>query len=172
MNQEDNHDSDNQDHDEYPRPSLEDIAMASVFLPLARENLLDYLYASGLPLRPIQLGGAGVGGVGGGGGAIDINMDGIASIMANSLYDSRPVKNVVDEKGMAEISEKTYTAQLAEDLKINTVCGIWQDEFEEGEPIKILPCNHAFKSAAIEKWLTTEKAQCPICRFSLSSKEV
>jgi predicted dehydrogenase len=75
--------------------------MASVFLPLAHGNLLDYLYASGLPLRPIQLGGAGVGGVGG--GAIDIGMEGIASILANSLYDSRPVKNVVDEKGIINV---------------------------------------------------------------------
>jgi hypothetical protein len=158
MNQEHNDRGNNND---YQSPSLEDLAMASVFLPLAHGNLLDYLYASGLPLRPIQLGGA-----------IDIGMEGIASILANSLYDSRPVKNVVDEKGMAQISEKIYTAQMAEELKINTVCGIWQDEFEEGEPIKILPCNHAFKSAAIEQWLTTEKAECPICRFSLSSKEV
>ena len=160
--------------EEYPPPNLEDVAMASVLLPLARANLLDYLYASGLPLRPIQLGGAGVGAVagGGGGGGGDLDIDGIASILANSLYDRRPVKTVVDEKGMADISEKTFTAQLADELKINTVCGIWQDEFEEGEPIKILPCNHAFKVDAIERWLTTEKAECPICRFSLSSKEV
>ena len=160
--------------EEYPAPNIEDVAMASVLLPLARANLLDYLYASGLPLRPIQLGGAGVGAVagGGGGGGGDLDIDGIASILANSLYDLRPVKTVVDEKGMADISEKTFTAQLADELKINTVCGIWQDEFEEGEPIKILPCNHAFKVDAIERWLTTEKAECPICRFSLSSKEV
>ena len=159
--------------EEYPAPNLEDLAMASVLLPLARANLLDYLYASGLPLRPIQLGGAGVGGVGAvGGGGADLDIDGIASILANSLYDLRPVKTVIDEKGMSAISEKTFTAMLAEELKINTVCGIWQDEFEEGEPIKILPCNHAFKVDAIERWLTTEKAECPICRFSLSSKEV
>jgi hypothetical protein len=92
--------------------------------------------------------------------------------MANSLYDRRPVKTVVNEEGMAELSEKIFTAQLAEELKINTVCGIWQDDFEEGERIKILPCNHAFKADAIDKWLTTEKAECPMCRFSLSSKEV
>ena len=166
---------DDGNREEYPAPNLEDLAMASVLLPLARANLLDFLYASGLPLRPIQLGGAGVGGVGavaGGGGGADLDIDGIASILANSLYDLRPVKTVVDEKGMADISEKTFTAMLAEELKINTVCGIWQDEFEEGEPIKILPCNHAFKADAIERWLTTEKAECPICRFSLSSKEV
>jgi len=148
--------------DENHRPNLEDFVMASVMLPIARANILDYLYASGIPLRPIQLGG--------GGGAVD--MDGVASILANSLYDRRPVKTVVDEKGMAELSEKIFTAQLAEELKINTVCGIWQDDFEEGERIKILPCNHAFKVDAIDKWLTTEKAECPICRFSLSSKEV
>ena len=166
---------DDENREEYPAPNIEDLAMASVLLPLARANLLDYLYASGLPLRPIQLGGAGVGGVGaggGGGGGADLDIDGIAAILANSLYDLRPVKTVIDEKGMADISEKTFTAMLAEELKINTVCGIWQDEFEEGEPIKILPCNHAFKSDAIERWLTTEKAECPICRFSLSSKEV
>ena len=149
--------------DENQRPDLEDFVYASVMLPLARANLLDYLYASGIPLRPMQLGG-------GGGGAVD--MDGVASILANSLYDRRPVKTVVDEKGMAELSEKIFTTQLAEELKINTVCGIWQDDFEEGERIKILPCNHAFKVDAIDKWLTTEKAECPICRFSLSSKEV
>ena len=163
---------DDENREEYPAPNIEDLAMASVLLPLARANLLDYLYASGLPLRPIQLGGAGVGAVGGGGGGADLDIDGIASILANSLYDLRPVKTVVDEKGMADISEKTFTAQLVEELKINTVCGIWQDDFEEGEPIKILPCNHAFKADAIERWLTTEKAECPICRFSLSSKEV
>lgn len=166
------HNQDNHDLDEYPRPSLEDIAMASEYLPLARANILDYLYISGISLPPI-FGGV-VAGVGGGGGAAGggAHIDGIASILANSLYDCRPVKTVVDEKGMAEISEKIFTAQLAEELKINTVCGIWQEDFEEGEPIKILPCNHAFKIDAIEKWLTTEKAECPICRFSLSSKEV
>jgi hypothetical protein len=121
---------------------------------------------------PIQLGGAGVGGVGGGGVGADLDIDGIASILANSLYDSRPVKNVVDEKGIAQITEKIYTAQMAEELKINTVCGIWQEDFEEGEPIKILPCNHAFKAGAITRWLSEDKAECPICRFSLSSKEV
>jgi hypothetical protein len=165
---------DDGNREEYPAPNLEDLAMASVLLPLARANLLDYLYASGLPLRPIQLGGAGIGGVAGGGGGAgaDLDIDGIAAILANSLYDLRPVKTVVDEKGMADISEKTFTTQLAEELKINTVCGIWQVEFEEGESIKILPCNHAFKADAIERWLTTEKAECPICRFSLSSKEV
>jgi hypothetical protein len=65
-----------------------------------------------------------------------------------------------------------YDPETAEELKINTACGIWQEEFEAGEAIKVLPCNHAFRAEAITKWLTTEKAECPMCRFKLESKEV
>ena len=57
-------------------------------------------------------------------------------------------------------------------MKINTACGIWQEDFEEGDDIKILPCKHAFKAEAIMKWLTEEKAECPICRYALESKEI
>jgi hypothetical protein len=61
---------------------------------------------------------------------------------------------------------------MVEELKINGACGIWQVDFEEGDDIKILPCNHAFNAEAITKWLKEEKAECPICRFSFKSKEV
>ena len=44
--------------------------------------------------------------------------------------------------------------------------------FEEGEIVTLLPCNHAFSPDAIKKWLENEKAECPICRFKLPSKEV
>jgi len=61
---------------------------------------------------------------------------------------------------------------MVEELKINGACGIWQVDFEEGDDIIILPCNHAFNAEAITKWLKEEKAECPICRFSFKSKEV
>jgi hypothetical protein len=34
-----------------------------------------------------------------------------------------------------------------------------------------LPCKHLFNNEAILKWLKEEKAECPICRFKLSSVE-
>jgi hypothetical protein len=99
------------------------------------------------------------------------------AVLARSLYDAPPVKRVIDiadgETGEKHgIREMTYDPETAEELKINTACGIWQEEFEAGEAIKVLPCNHAFRAEAITKWLTTEKAECPICRFKLESKEV
>jgi len=143
-------------------PDLNDLfILASAAAPLSNLNLLDYLYANSVPLY-----------YGGGGGGAGEAGDSIASILARSLYDRRPVKQVITEEAQREIIDKKFAADMVKELKINDACGIWQEPFEEGEDIKILPCNHAFKADAIIKWLREEKAECPICRFSLQSKEV
>jgi hypothetical protein len=141
---------------------LERLVNSAIVLPLARANLLDYLYAYGIPVMNLGMYDANY----------DRSLDEMASILSRSLYDSRPVKRVMPEEKEKEIIETTFKMEEAQERKINTACGIWQVDFEEGEPIKILPCNHAFKADAITKWLTTEKAECPICRFALESKEV
>jgi hypothetical protein len=141
---------------------LEQLVNSAIILPLARANLLDYLHAYGIPVMNLGMDVANY----------DNGIDQIASILSRSLYDMRPVKRVMPEEKEKEITETTFNKEQAEQMNINTSCGIWQEEFEEGEPIKILPCNHAFKADAITKWLTTEKAECPICRFGLESKEV
>jgi len=140
--------------------------MASAALPIRNLSLLDYLYAHGVPISPIVYAAGGAGAEGGGGDAD------VASILARSLYDLHPVKKVITEEGQHTIVDKKFTASMVEDLKINGVCGIWLEDFAEGDDIKILPCNHAFKSEAIMKWLQKEKAECPVCRFSFQSKEV
>ena len=134
--------------------------------PPMGSNLLDYLYAYGVPISPFQPAGS----------AAANNWNNIesavASILSRSLYDRHPVKKVISEEARCEIVDKKFTAAMVEELKINDVCGIWQESFEEDEDIKILPCNHAFKADAIMKWLEEEKAECPVCRFSLQSKEI
>ena len=143
-------------------PGLDDLAMASVILPIAnvRRSLLDYLFHSGIELRPI-------GQYEQGGG-----IDDAAFILANSLYDQRPVKQVIDDEACVEIRDEIFHPEMVENMKINGACGIWQADFEEGDKIKILPCNHAFGADAIMKWLKEEKAECPICRKALKSKEI
>jgi hypothetical protein len=152
--------------DNSPRSeNIEDLndlfALASAAAPLRNLNFIDYLYGNSVPLY-----------YGGGGDGYGEAGDSVASILARSLYDHRPVKKVITEEAQREIIDKKFTATMVEKLKINDACGIWQEPFEEGEDIKILPCNHAFKADAIMKWLNEEKAECPICRFSLKSKEV
>ena len=147
--------------------------MASVAADPRSSNLLDYLFAYSMPISLLPLHPAG-GGAAGGGAANNWNdiESAAAAILTRSLYDRHPVKKVITEEARSEIVDKKFTAAMVADLKINDVCGIWQESFEEEEDIKILPCNHAFKSEAIMKWLENEKAECPVCRFSLKSKEV
>jgi hypothetical protein len=143
-------------------------------VPLAmHSHLLRMLYELRVPIWMRQEGG----------GAYDDYVDNAmeqseaAAVLAGSLYDVRPVKHVVDiadgETGEKHgIRQMAYNKEIAEEMKINTACGIWQEEFVPDQAIKILPCNHAFDAEAITKWLTTEKAECPMCRFKLESKEV
>jgi hypothetical protein len=166
------HQIDNDNYDNYERfANLLMLASAPASNSRSR-TVLEYMYGNGISLVPIPMNGAVAGG---GGGALDGLYDfesAAASILGRSLYDRCPVKNVITDEACLEIVDRKFTSAMVEDLKINGTCGIWQEDFKEGEDIKILPCNHAFNAEAILKWLREEKAECPMCRLSLRSKEV
>jgi hypothetical protein len=43
-------------------------------------------------------------------------------------------------------------------------CAITQSEFGVGDVVLALPCGHVFLKDAIQRWLETESAECPVCR--------
>ena len=43
-------------------------------------------------------------------------------------------------------------------------CAICVDEFNEGESLRWLPCDHAFHPQCIDEWLTNHSALCPLCK--------
>ena len=81
----------------------------------------------------------------------------------NSLY-----KNVISEQGNEELKTIIFSKENCE----YDTCPILHTPFEEGEEITQLPCSHMFDTIAINKWLQTEKAECPICRYKMKSKEI
>jgi hypothetical protein len=82
-------------------------------------------------------------------------------------YDNSPVyKKLLSEKGRKSLTNVRY---IKSDSKYHT-CPILFVDFEEGDVLTELPCSHRFNSGAIEKWLTEEKAECPVCRLGLDHK--
>ena len=88
-------------------------------------------------------------------------------VLATSLNDESPVRNVLSEDGQNQIKTRKFT----KDDEYDT-CPIFHIPFEIGDDVKELPCGHIFTPDGIDKWLNEEKAECPVCRFKLESKEI
>lgn len=46
-------------------------------------------------------------------------------------------------------------------------CYICLNHFEEGEDVRTLPCNHAFHSSCVDRWLLDVHHTCPCCRLDI-----
>lgn len=88
-------------------------------------------------------------------------------ILATSINDQSPVRTVLSDEGKSQLVTRKFTEKDECDS-----CPIFHTEFEIGEEVTELPCGHIFSPDGIEKWLKEEKAECPVCRFKLTSKEI
>jgi len=92
----------------------------------------------------------------------------VENLISQTLNQERLYKNVISDEGKKDIKKIIYKPNNS----YNTSCPISLVDFEEEQEVTVLPCNHCFFPEAIEKWLQEEKAECPVCRLKLSSKEV
>ena len=112
-----------------------------------------------------------------------INIDTVFSNLLSNIRENPEIRNILQEsfdrdnnvwkKVLSDKGQSQLKRCLFKDSsKTNNSCPIFHTEFSEDEEIIELPCLHCFVPEAIEKWLTEEKAQCPVCRFELDSKEI
>jgi hypothetical protein len=87
--------------------------------------------------------------------------------MEASLYDRSPVRCVITPEAMQELLSARGLSGLN-----NKCCPITQVDLVEGDAVLVLPCGHAFLKDAIQTWLETESATCPVCRHALPSREM
>jgi len=89
-------------------------------------------------------------------------------VLQQSLYqDPFSFKQVINSEGKKSIVIKKY-----DDSYSDKKCPITCMDFKIGDEIAELPCKHIFTSNSIMEWLEKEKAECPICRHKLDSKEI
>jgi hypothetical protein len=93
----------------------------------------------------------------------------LRQILQSSLINDKPqYKEIVAEDQLDQLEKYAFVKDECE----YDCCPISMKTFEEGEEITKLECGHIFDTESITKWVTTEKASCPVCRFKLKCKQV
>lgn len=90
-------------------------------------------------------------------------------ILEEENIEENKIKFVLSEEGKALLKDKEFKASKCQN---NNICPILNCDFVENQKITILPCNHIFDHESINNWLNNEKAECPVCRYKLPSKEI
>mmetsp|Transcript_14259 Transcript_14259/g.41850 ORF Transcript_14259/g.41850 Transcript_14259/m.41850 type:complete len:341 (-) Transcript_14259:133-1155(-) len=49
-------------------------------------------------------------------------------------------------------------------INCNTACSICLEDYERGERVRVLPCDHIFHTECIVPWLTERAPCCPLCK--------
>ncbi|XP_022716538.1 uncharacterized protein LOC111275405 isoform X3 [Durio zibethinus] len=84
----------------------------------------------------------------------------LSSRTSVSSIGSVPAPSEVVESLPVKVYNKSHKLQNDEAVQ----CYICLVEYEEGDSMRILPCNHEFHRTCIDKWLKEIHRVCPLCR--------
>lgn len=71
----------------------------------------------------------------------------------------------------ASSSAEAATAEGAPTEEENVSCSICTEDFEKGQDIRVLPCDHKFHPACVDPWLLDVSGTCPLCRVDLRPQD-
>jgi len=88
-------------------------------------------------------------------------------VLDRTLYEQPSFKQVI-----APIAKELLSPLLFDNTIKQKECPIDMEQFEEGEELLKLPCEHIFRSSSILHWLENRNARCPICRYQFPYVEM
>ncbi|KAH8732208.1 hypothetical protein GQ44DRAFT_602609 [Phaeosphaeriaceae sp. PMI808] len=65
----------------------------------------------------------------------------------------------------ANVAGATGDAGLSHDENLG--CSICTEDFEKGQDLRVLPCDHKFHPECVDPWLLNVSGTCPLCRVDL-----
>lgn len=80
-----------------------------------------------------------------------------------SVDDLQDVKVTITDEDFNRFNKITINKNNKQEIK-NDICNICMDEYNIGDTLVILPCDHDFHIDCIKNWLCNEKVTCPNCR--------
>jgi len=103
-------------------------------------------------------------------------------IEMNAANTETPAANNTDLSSKAVPGELTTTDAAAEtgfaahkpdgtDAEGHLGCSICTEDFNKGEEVRVLPCNHKFHPACVDPWLLNVSGTCPLCRIDLRPQD-
>jgi len=107
-------------------------------------------------------------------GSSDIEMNaGNPETHSTEHTDAAPRSLSGEQPTTAHPSSETVPAMIATnnadgtDAEGHLGCSICTEDFNKGEEVRVLPCNHKFHPACVDPWLLNVSGTCPLCRIDL-----
>ncbi|XP_039012369.1 receptor homology region, transmembrane domain- and RING domain-containing protein 1-like isoform X2 [Hibiscus syriacus] len=94
----------------------------------------------------------------------------IAFIAPRSLsnWRRRNLVKCVDTKTVEALPCVVFSSDHASTYA--ETCAICLEDYNDGELLKVLPCQHDFHSSCVESWLTKWGTFCPVCKLDMTTK--
>ena len=104
-------------------------------------------------------------------GRIVIDRNGIRPAVAPS---SRRRRRLLTEAQVHCLPHEEYAVEETKDDDHNhtAACAICIEEYQPGDVLYVLPCEHRFHADCIVPWLTERQASCPLCKQDITAEDL
>jgi hypothetical protein len=103
----------------------------------------------------------------------DVDLEGLGTHHHDNGHPPRREDDEDDDlRGGGGLCQALKSTKKEDPYFRHASCSICLDEYEVGEPIRVLPCQHTFHSDCIFPWLTERSPTCPLCKAMFEAVHV